>query len=197
MLFPDVPTPSSVSAPALIDPMAVFSSDSGYEVRRVLSSRPRRRFTCEYLGKHVQEMRYLRDFLMFHRNGVTPFSWLHPTAYDLVQCTNTTPVWLQYQHGLITGQWVNIGFGPPTLLGQWQVTRIDSVNIALNGTVAAGATQVTAAVYLPYAVARFSENTWESPVKIVGTERLGGERTTPLGALPGFFNWTILVEEVF
>jgi len=134
---------------------------------------------------------------MYHRNGVLTFQWVHPTSYEIVNCTNTTPVWLQYQHGLVTGQWVNIGSGPAPLVGQWQITRVDSINLILDGSVASGLGTVTAAVYLPNAVARFNENTWESPTKIVGTERLGGERSTPLGALPGFFSWIITVEEQF
>jgi hypothetical protein len=177
--------------------MLSFVSDGGYQVRRALASRPRRRYTLEYLGKNVQEMHYLRDFLMFHRNGITPFSFIHMTAYDIVSPTNTTPVWLQYQHGLVTGQWVNISAGPSSLVGQWQVTRIDSINLVLNGSVAAGLTPVNVEVYLPNAVARFNDNTWESPAKIVGTERLGGARADSIGALPGFFSWSISVEEVF
>ena len=197
MLFPSTPTPSSVSAPAIIDPMTVFRSDSFYEVRRALASRPRRRYVCEYNGKNVQELHYLRDFLMFHRLGVTAFSWIHPTAYDVVNCTNTTPVWLQYQHGLVTGQWVNISAGPSPLVGQWQVTRVDSINLILNGSVASGLANVNVEVYLPNAVARFNENTWESPTKLVGTERLGGARNESIGALPGFFSWVCQIEEVF
>jgi len=142
-------------------------------------------------------MHYLRDFLMFHRLGVTPFQWVHMTAYDVVPATNTTPVWLQYQHGLISGQWVNISAGPASLVGQWQITRVDSINLILNGSSAAGGGTVNVEVYLPNAVARFSENTWESPTKLVGTERLGGTRAESIGALPGVFSWSLQIEEIF
>ena len=172
--------------------MLEMVSDGGYSVRRSLASRPRQRYTLEYLGRPTQELRYLRDFLLFHRLGVTPFSFLHPTSYDLVPATNTTPVWLQYQHGLITGNMVNISSGPSALLGQWTVTRVDSINLILNGSVAAGLVNVNVETYLPYAVARFNENTWESPVKLVGPERLGTS-----GNRPGFFSWNITIEEVF
>jgi hypothetical protein len=192
MLFPDVPLASSVSAPALIDPMLVFRSDGQYEVRRALASRPRRRYTCEYLGVPTQQLRYLRDFLMFHRNGITPFQWRHPTAFNSVPSTNTSPVWLQFYHGLITGQWVNIGAGPASLLGTWQVTRIDSAQIALNGTTAAGGGNVVVSHYLPNAVARFNENTWESPTKLIGPEQLDID-----GRRQGFFSFAIQIEELF
>ena len=193
MLYPMTsPVPSSVSAPAIIDPYVLFQSDGGYEVRRALASRPRRRYTLEYLGKTTYELRYLRDFLMYHRNGVLPFQFQHPTAFDSVPASNTTPVWLSFMHGLVTGQWVNIGAGPTALVGQWQVTRIDSVNIALNGSVASGATNVVVSHYLPNAIARFNDNTWESPVKLLGPDQLGTG-----GRQQGIFSFTIQVEEVF
>lgn len=167
-------------------------SDGGYSQRRALASRPLQRYTLEYLGRPTQELRYLRDFLLFHGLGVTPFSWLHPTSYDFVPATNTTPVWLQYQHGLVTGNMVNISAGPGTLLGQWTVTRIDSINLVLNGSVAAGSVNVAVETWLPFAIARFNENTWESPTKLIGPERLGTS-----GNRPGFFSWTVQIEEVF
>lgn len=172
--------------------MLEYTSDGGYQTRRALASRPRQRYTLEYLGKNTQELRYLRDFLLFHRLGVTPFQYLHSTAHNTVPVTNTTPVWLQYQHGLITGSWVNIGGGIPALVGQWQVTRVDSLNVILNGSTAAGPGNVIVSNWLPYAVARFNENTWESPAKLLGPERLSID-----GQRPGYFSWSVVVEEVF
>jgi hypothetical protein len=193
MLFPEFPLPSSISAPAIIDPMLRFQADSGYEVRRALASRPRRRYTVEYLGQTTHLMRYIRDFLMDHRNGVLPFQWRHSTGLNSVPCTNTTPVWLQFMHGLVTGQWIDISGGAaPSLLGQWQVTRIDSINISLNGSVAAGATTVLVSHYLPFAVARFNENTWESPTKLIGPEQLDID-----GRRMGYFSYTLQIEEIF
>jgi len=192
MLYPVTPTPSSVSAPEIIEPMLEFMSDAQYSVRRALVSRPRRRWHLEYLGKPTADWRIIRDFLQLHRLGVTPFSFVHMTAFDVVPQTNTTPTWLNYQHGLVTGQWVNISSGPAGLIGQWQVTRVDSVYIILNGSVASGTAPVAVEDYVPTAMARFSENTWESPSKIIGPEQIGtaGNRT-------GYFNFNVTIEELF
>jgi hypothetical protein len=173
--------------------MLEFVSDGLYSVRRALASRPRRRYTLEYLGLSTFNYWIIRDFIQANRNGVLPFSWVHPTAWAVVPATNTTPVWLQYLHGMVTGQWVNIGSGPAGLLGTWQVTRVDNSNLILNGSVASGAgVTVSVAVYLPYAIARFNENQWESPVKLIGPEQLA-----LAGRREGFFNAAIQIEEIF
>lgn len=192
MLYPDVPMPASISAPAWIDPIISYRSDGGYEVRRALASRPRQRYELVYLGVPVQEMRYLRDFLLAHRLGVNTFEFRHLTAFNAVPVGNTTPVILTYYHGLITGNWINIGAGPAALLGNWQVTRLASNSIALNGTVAVGLGTAVVSTYLPYAVARFNENTWESPVKLMGPDQLNID-----GRREGHFSFQVTVEEVF
>src|SRR5262245_24685477 len=135
-LFPLSPTPSSVSAPTIIDPMLTFETDQRYSVRRVLTNRPRRRYTVEWLGKHTYEMRQIRDFLLQCRLGAIPFQWLHPTANEFVSAVNTTPALLDYAHGLYTGQWVVVSGSAPSagLNGVWQVTRVGPTQIALNGT---------------------------------------------------------------
>ena len=192
MLYPTVPTPSSISAPAIIDEAHSFVSDSGYETRRARHSRPRRRFTLEYLGKTTAEMRVISDFLMAHRFGSgQTFEWVHITAFDIVPALNTTPIILNYQHGLVTGMYINIG--TPAFLAQpWRITRLNPTMIALDGTVASGATNVSVYTYLPYAVARMSEDTWESAVKLIGPEQLG-----TAGGRTGFFNFSVSIEEVF
>jgi hypothetical protein len=168
-LYPNIPLPSSVSSPVVMDPMLEMVSDAGYSVRRALASRPRRSWTLEYLGKS-----------------------LHPTAFDVVPQTNTNPTWLNYQHGLFTGAWVNISSGPAGLIGQWQVTRVDSQYIILNGSAASGVGNVAVEDYVPNAIGRFSDNTWESPSKLIGPDQLGtaGNRT-------GYFSFTVQIEEVF
>ena len=194
-LYPNTPLPSSVSAPAIIDPVLRYSADSGIEIRRIRTSRPRRRYTLDYLGKTTEEMHYLRDFLMVHRLGVTPFEFLHPTASDDVTFSNTTPVVLTINtHGLITGQWVFIGNAPTPLNGLWTVTRINHYQLSLNGSVASGTGTggLSVVVYLPTAVAMFDQDTWNSPTKLVGPERLGTSLVRS-----GYFSWSVVVEEVF
>jgi hypothetical protein len=191
-LYPNQPVPSSVSAPEIMDPMLEFQSDAGYSVRRALVSRPRRRWQLEYLGKPTQDVRIIRDFLQYYRLGVTAFQWLHPTAFDVVPQTNTTPTWLGYWHGLVTGQWVNISSGPAGLIGQWQVTRVDGFYVVLNGSVASGVGPVAVADYLPNAIARFHDNTWESASKIIGPDQLG-----TAGNRGGYFSFNVTIEELF
>lgn len=191
-LFPLSPVPSSIAAPSFFDPMLAFSVDSGYELRRPRTSRPRRRFLCEWLGKTTTEMRQIMDFVLEHRLGSLSFEWYHMTAYDTVPASATTPVILTYQHGLVTGQWVAIGSGPPGLVGFWPVTRLNATQISLNGTTSAGAANVTVIVYLPNAVARFEQDTWGTPVKLIGPDQLGTG-----GRRQGYFSYSLVVEEVF
>ena len=98
--FPTVPVPSSISAPEVIDPMLSFGADMGYEVRRARHSRPRYRYTLEWLGKVTGDMRYIRDFLMQQRLGTLAFRWFHNTAKETgVLVHPTTPVTLSLPGG--------------------------------------------------------------------------------------------------
>lgn len=190
-LFPLFPVASSVSAPTIIDPMLKFETDQRYSVRRALSSRPRRRFTVEWLGKTTYEMRTIRDFLMQCRLGASVFSWQHTMSVDLASFLSTTPVILAgYWHGLYTGQWVIVTQASiPAIEGIWQVTRIDATQIALNGSSAVGAGTCMALPYLPTAVGIFDQDEWQSPTKLIGPE----------GNYPrmGYFNFVLQIEEVF
>lgn len=191
-LYPMTPLPSSVSAPAIIDPAHRFASDSGYESRRPMHSRPRRRFTLEYLGKNTQQMRVIRDFLQACRFGAgQTIQFAHMTAFDTVPFANTTPIILTYYHGLVTGQWINIG-SPGFLAQPWRITRLNSTEIALDGTVASGPGQCTVQQYLAHAVATFSEDTMPEPTKLIGPEQINAG-----GNSSGFFNFVVTIEEIF
>ena len=176
--FPLVPIPSSISAPEVIDPMIRSQMDQGYEVRRSLHSRPRFRYTLEWLGKRTDEMRYLRDFLMFQRLGTLPFRWFHGTAQETgVEVRATTPVilYFPYGHGMYTGMWIIVSgaVGVNAAINTaWQVTRADWQHVYLNGSTNMGVGTCTTGVFMPRAVARFNEDTWPSPVKLIGPERM-------------------------
>ena len=191
--FPLVPLPSSVSAPEVIDPMLTIGADQGYEVRRSRHSRPRFRYTMEYLGKRTDEMRVLRNFLMQQRLGTLSFRWFHPTALDAAVTVHpTSPIFLTYlyQHGLFSGMWVHLllPVGPsPAIENAWQVTVHTPQVVSLNNSTSLGSGSVSSRVFLPRAVARFSEDTWASPVKLIGPEADN----------KGFFNLSVVVEEIF
>jgi hypothetical protein len=194
--YPAVPIPSMVTAPTIIDPMHQFASDAGYTIRRSQWSRPRRRFTLEYLGKTTLEMRQIRDFLQTVRLGALEFTWTHPTAVDVATVINSTPVRIFYQHGLVTGQWIKMTGNPnPSIEGiPLQVTRLDSTQLALNGTSAGGTGTGQVVVYLPHAVGSFSEGTWASPVTLIGPEQL---LATVPARRSGYFNFSVTIEETF
>jgi hypothetical protein len=188
-----------VSAPAFIDPSLTFESDSGYQSRRVKHSRPRRRYTLDYDGKSAGDLRTIADFLQQVRFGAgQTFEWLHPTAVETnVPGSNTSPIWLTFPHALVTGQWVYM-LTPTNLQGPHRITRVSAQAIALDGTVAQGDIQTSLGLYMPYAVARMADDTWESPTKIVGTDRVGPDRPgSALGAVAGYFSFSVVVEEVF
>jgi hypothetical protein len=190
-LFPLVPVPSHVSPAEIIDPSLHFMTDSGIETRRALHSRPRRRFTMNYLGKSVEEMRTIRDFLQSCRFGAGDvFQWAHPTAYQVVTANNTTPITLTFPHEYVTGQWINIG--NTGIAGVYRITRVNSTQIALDGTNAQGTLDLVIMTYLPYAVARFSEDTMPAPETIIGPDQIASA-----GRRSGFYSFSVTVEEVF
>ena len=191
--FPTVPVPSSISAPEVIDPMLRQVQDMGYEVRRARHSRPRYRYTLEWLGKVTGDMRYIRDFLMQQRLGTLAFRWFHNTAKETgVLVHPTTPVTLSFPagHGLYHGMWlvisdpVGVAAG---IQGGWQIHYVDWLTVLLNGSTNQGNGTCSTQVFLPRAVARFSEDTWPSPVKLIGPEEM----------FRGYFSWSVVIEEVF
>lgn len=198
VFFPTSPIPSSVSAPAIIDPVWRFEADAGIELRRVKHSRPRRRYTLDYLGKTVTELRIIRDFFNVQRGGALAFQWFHPTALEFLNIdTSTTPVTVYYEHGLTTGQWIGIVQSPVTNYNAfWQVTRINRQVLTLNGSLAAGGGPFTAYafVYLPTAVGLFSGDVMAAPDKLIGPEQW-----YPSGYVNrvGAFNFQCVIEEVF
>jgi hypothetical protein len=192
-LFPFDPLPSQVSAPAWIDPMHQYETDAGYQIRRSKHSRPRRRYLLEWFGKTTEQMRGIRDFLLTTRLGALPFSWEHPTALDFVPTQNTTPVILSYTHGLVTGSYVVVRSHPTSgINGIWQATRLNSVALALNGSLAGGVAYCNVTNYLPNAVAIIDQEAWASPTKLIGPEQLGSGTYRS-----GYFSWAVLIEEIF
>lgn len=192
--YPSFPVPSSVSAPALIDPVYRFRSDAGYEVRRSQTMRPRRRYVMEYLGKTTHEMRLIRHFFQQQRGGTLPFAWWHPTAEETVLFNPTTPILVGYTqtHGLMDGQMIGIFASPlgNARNGFWGITIGGSSSLFLNGSTAAGSGFGAARVYLPKATGIFSEDTMESPVRLnygYGEGTPGDQR----------WNFQVTIEEQF
>ena len=171
--------------------MLTTGTDAGYEVRRARHSRPRYRYTMEWLGKVTGDMRYIRDFLMQQRLGVFAFRWFHSTAKETgVIVHPTTPITLQFPagHGLYNGMWLVVTNAVGvTLGGGWQIIYVDWLHVLLNGSTSQGAGTCSTQVFLPRAVARFNEGTWESPVKLIGPEQM----------FRGYFNYSVIVEEIF
>lgn len=194
-LYPLTPVPSMVSAPEILDDMLSYRVDQGYEVRRAKYSRPRRRWSLEYLGKTTDEMRQIRDFLQQHRLGALDFTWQHPTAFDTALFVPATPQSVFWRHALFTGQWIVVYSSPnPTLVGgAFQVTYIDPITVTLNGTVASGDAGVgEVGVVVPHAVGRFQEGTMASPTTLIGPEQV------PYGARrSGYFSFSVQIEETF
>jgi phage-related protein len=195
-LYPGTPVPSHVSAPEIIDPMLLFQSDSGYSVRRARTSRPRRRWTLEYLGQSVANVRMIRNFLYVMRGGVTAFSWFHPTGLEIITVLNTTPVTVQLVHGMTSGMWVAVNSTPnPSINGQvFQITIVTHDTFTLNGSTGAGITGTgLMVVYVPKAIAILNDNTFPSPETLIGPDRVAWS-TDPMR---GFYNFSVQIEEQF
>jgi hypothetical protein len=195
-LFPGSPVPSHVSAPEILDPMLKFETDYGYSVRRPRTSRPRRRWTLDYLGQSTATMRTIRRFLIFTRNGVTEFSWFHPTAIEVAQFSPTTPVSVSWSHGLATGMWVGVSNTPNPGIngGVFPITVTSDSSLTLDGSTAAGITGVgNIIIYVPRAIAIMPDNTFPSPTTIIGPERI------PIAPeiSRGFYSFSVTIEEQF
>jgi hypothetical protein len=190
-IYPLSPTPSSISAAAIIDPMHTYVSDQGYELRRPMHSRGRRQFQVEYLGKTSAEMRVIRDFFQTRRVGALDFEWLHSTAFDTVTYTNTSPVVCVLQHSYQTGQmvWINSSAPNTSLNGFWTVQRIDPTSFALAGSNAGGAGSCNVVAYLPHAVGRFADGVMEFPTKLLGPETNNQDRFS-------WWSFSVVIEEV-
>lgn len=154
-----------------------------------MHSRPRRRYQLDYLGMTTENVRFVRDFLISHRLGVTMFEWIHPTAFDTVPVSNTTPVVLTYFHEYQTGQWVVVSGATPntSIIGVWPVQRLAANAISLTGTVAGGASTCDVRTYLPRARGFFPEGEWPGPAKLMGPESINSAR--------GRFSFSVIVEE--
>jgi hypothetical protein len=189
-VYPFLPLPNSIQAPAVIDPMHVFESDSGVTMRRPKHSRPQRRYQLDYLGKATWEWRIIRDFFQAQRLGVLPFEFVHHTGLDDAFYDNTTPVIVHMYHTFLTGQWILIYNSAPntSLNAGWQITRLSGIAFSLNGSNAGGAGTCQIRTYLPNAVGIFQEDTDASPVKLIGPESVSTTR--------GRFSFSVTVEEV-
>lgn len=189
-VYPFTPTPNSIQAPSVIDPMHMFTTDSGVTLRRPKHSRPQRRFQLDYLGKTTGEWRTIRDFLQQHRLGALPFEFLHVTGIENANYRSTTPVIVDMQHAFVTGQWVILYNSTPNtaLTGGWRLTRINATAFSLDGSVAGGAGTCQVGTYLPNAVGIFNDDTDPSPTKLMGPENWT--------LLRGRFSFSVLVEEL-
>jgi len=191
-IYPLSPTPSSISAAAIIDPMHTYVSDQGYEIRRPMHRRGRRQFQVSYLNLNAAEMRVIRDFFQTRRAGALDFEWLHSTAFDTVNYTNTSPVVCVLQHSYQTGQivWINSSVPNTSLNGFWTVQRIDPTSFALVGSNAGGPGSCNVVTYLPHAIGRFADGVMESPIKLLGPETNNLDRRTA-------FQMSVIIEELF
>lgn len=193
--FPSTFLPSAVSPPAIMDEMVQFQVDQGYSVRRAKHSRPRRRWVLSYLGKTVDEMRQIRDFLQQQRLGALDFAWHHPTALDKVLVIPATPMIVSWRHGLFSGTWIGMRNSPHPGLNEhvWQVTYFDPVTVTLNGTSEAGiAGTADVWVVVPHAVGIFQNDTYESPDVLMGPEQVAWP-----GRRQGVYNFRVTIEELF
>lgn len=196
-LYPGSPVPSHVSSPEIIDPMLKFESDQGYQVRRAKTSRPRRRWTLDYLGVSTANMRIIRDFFYFTRNGVLDFSWYHPTSVEVATFQATTPVQVLLLHGMHTGMWCGVSNTPNPGIngGVFQITKTGNASFTLNGTSAQGVQGIgNVVIYLPHATAVMQDNTFPSPTTLIGPERID---YAPQGLRTGYYSFSVTIEEQF
>jgi hypothetical protein len=195
-LFPQTPMPSHVSAPEIIDPAASFSTDYGYIVARPRTSRPRRRWTIDYLGMPAADVRSVRNFLYAVRMGANDFQWFHPTAAEFATFQPTTPVQVELFHGMWTGMSVAVNNSPNPSIngGVFQITISTHVTFTLNGTVAQGITGTGyIGIYVPHARVVVSQDTLPSPSTLIGPDRV----MYPGEVYRGYYSFQITIEEFF
>jgi hypothetical protein len=141
-------------------------------------------------------MRVVRDFFYFTRNGILDFSWFHPTAIELATFQPTTPVTVLLLHGLTTGMWVGVSNTPNPSVngGVFPITATGNASFLLNGTTGAGIQGVgNVVLYVPKAVFVMPENTFPAASTIIGPERI------PIApeVYRGYYNFSVQIEEQF
>lgn len=143
-------------------------------------------------------MRIIREFLESHRLGAQTFEWLSHPVYDHALVFSSTPVTLRFWHEMRTGQMVFVS-NPTTALaaGAYTITRVNSTDITLNGTVASGSGRCTVQVYLPYAVGVFEQGEFPPPAKLIGPYGVDYVGVGDAYATRGRWNLVAAVEEVY
>jgi hypothetical protein len=195
-LYPSSPVPSEVHPPEIIDPSIEFVSDYGYSIRRPRTSRPRRRWTLDYLGMSTASMRVIRDFLQEVRFGAGDIQFFHPTAIELATFQPTTPVNVLLFHGMTTGMWVGVSNTPNPNIngGVFQITRTTDSSFTLNGTTGAGIQgNGNVIIYVPHATVVTQDGTFSAPSTLIGPERI------PIApdVYRGIYNFQVTLEEQF
>jgi len=142
-------------------------------------------------------MRLLRHYINYFRGGALEFDWIHPTAVDVANVAVTTPVQLQWLHGLYDGQWVYTASSPNAGINDrsWQVTVLSANTVSLRGSTASG--PIGAAMvwtYVPHMKVALSDDTLASPATLMGPEQLAAPNFSLRG---GNFNLAVTLEELF
>jgi hypothetical protein len=195
-LYPASPVPSEVHAPEVFSRILRFETDYGYSARRPLQSRPRRRWTLDYLGQSTANMRVIRDFIQEVQLGALDMQWFHPTAIELALFQPTTPVNVLLLHGMTTGMWVGVSNTPNPNIngGVFQITRTTNSSFTLNGTTGVGSEgNGNVIIYLPHATVLLQDDTLPAPSTLIGPERI------PIApdVYRGIYNFQVTIREEF
>jgi hypothetical protein len=194
-LFPQSPAASEVHPPEILDPSLAFRTDYGYIVARPRTSRPRRRFTVDYLGITTAERRTIQNFLTFVRLGAMEFQWFS-SVIELATFQPTTPVTVLMVHGMNTGMSVGVSNTPNANIngGVYTITVTSVSSFVLNGSTAAGVQGTgNVAIYLPHARAVVSQDTLASPTTLIGPDRI----MYPGEYYRGYHSMQLQIEECF
>jgi hypothetical protein len=194
-LFPQDPAASEVHPPEIIDPSLSFETDYGYRIARPRTSRPRRRFTLDYLGLTTAQRRTILNFVQYYRLQSADFQWFS-SVIELATFQPTTPVNVLLVHGMVTGQWVGVSNTPNGNIngGIYQITVTTVSSFTLNGSTGAGAQGTgNVAVYLPHASLVAAQDTLASPTTIIGPDRVN----YPGEYYRGYHSMQLQIEERF
>lgn len=138
-LFPDLLTDTTTGTPiASLGrkynwPTLVSAADSGYQQRRVRTTRPLIEYTISAPGMKLTAAAKLRDFAMAHSNGVDAFLFRDPDGYTQTGVSvgtgnGTTLVWQLPLYYSITGK--SAHHNASMIKAATLVVKVDNVTVS-------------------------------------------------------------------
>lgn len=185
--WPSSPVPQATGLPVSSRSVALHQLDGGYQTRRAIVSRRRRRIGLQYFRLLTGEYYTLLDFVDRElAGGSLTFDWTFPFPHTIVNVTTATPTRIEtgFPHGYQTSDWVTVAGVGAGIDGVRQVTWVSATEIDLDGT-SGGGTNGFVGMHFPTMYlempARGAELSTAQPTRLPGYQPRDNEGYYQLG----------------